>query len=339
MVATLASVAERAGVSPATVSRVLNGNYPVAVDTRRRVEKAIRDLDYVVNAHARALLHSSSGMVGAIVNDISDPFFGAIAQGIQATAATMNRLVVICSSDGDPAQEIAYIEMLRRHRADAIILVGAAPEDTTYRRHLAVHARGLRSAGSRLVLCGRPAPSRSIPAQVVEFGNFDGARAITAHVIERGHRRIAYITGPSGRSTTRERLRGFRQAARASNVTVDERLIVTGDFGRESGYDAVRKLLHNGAEFTALCAANDVMAIGAMTALREAGIKVPEEVSVVGFDDIPAARDVTPALTTVRLPLAEGGRRAAAIAFVSEDLTAPVSLGFDLVLRDSVQSV
>lgn len=334
MTATLATVAARAGVSPATVSRVLNGNYPVAEDTRRKVEEAVRELDYVVNAHARALLHSTSQLVGVILNDISDPFFGTIAGGVHAAAAIRQRLVVTCSSAGDVAQEFAYVEMLRRQRADAVILIGSAPVDDEYRREAVAKTKGLRAQNARLVLVGRPDPGEPGSSSVVSLDNVGGARAATRHLIELGHTSIAHVTGPPERSTTIERRAGFEQALTEAGLRVDPRLIVAGDYQRQSGYDAVKRLVAGSVAFTALFVANDLMAAGALAGLREAGIRVPGDVSVVGCDDVPMAADLGPPMTTVRLPLAEAGRQAVELAF-DTGAAREVSLGFEVIVRSS----
>ena len=336
MAVTLADVAARAGVSPATVSRVLNGNYPVAEATRRRVERAVRDLDYVVNAHARALLHATSGMIGVILADIADPFFAAIAKGIHAAAADLRRLVVVCTTQGSHAEELAYIEMLRRQRAEVVILVGGSIADRSYRRELAAHARGLKAQGARLVFCGRPALNRTLAVGHVTFESADASKALAESLATAGHRHIAYIAGPSTLTIATDRQSEFSQALHQVGLELDERLTMPGDFSRQSGYDAARRLLASGANFTALCAANDLMAIGALAAFREAGVRVPDDVSLAGFDDIPGAQDVTPALTTVRLPLEEAGRRAVSLAFAGAAFTEPIRLPAELVVRDSV---
>jgi LacI family transcriptional regulator len=336
MAVTLADVAARAGVSPATVSRVLNGNYPVAEATRRRVEQAVRELDYVVNAHARALLHATSGMIGVILADIADPFFAAIAKGIQVAAADLRRLVVVCTTQGSQAEELAYLEMLRRQRAEVVILVGGSTADRSYRRELAAHARGLKAQGARLVLCGRPAPNRTLAAGNVSFESADASKALVEYLAKSGHRRIAYLAGPSALTIASDRHTEFSQTLHHAGLELDERLTISGDLSRQGGYDATRRLLARGATFTALCAANDLMAIGALAALREEGVRVPEDVSLAGFDDIPGAQDVTPALTTVRLPLEEAGRRAVSLAFAGAGFSEPVRLPAQLVVRDSV---
>lgn len=335
MPVTLVEVAARAGVSPATVSRVLNGNYPVAESTRQRVEQAVRELDYVVNAHARALLHATSGIVGVVLNDASDPFFAGIARGIQGAAAETSRLSVICNSEGDPEQEFAFLDLLRGHRADAVILVGAAPEDKEYRAEATARAKGMRSNGTRLVLCGRPSPGPDAPGDVVEIDNGGGSAAITRHLVQLGHRRIAYITGPDGRTTTTSRLAGFREALADAGVEADENLVVHGDFSRQAGREAVERLLAAGHEFTAVLAANDLVAAGAVSALRVAGRRVPDDVSVAGYDDLPAAVDVWPNLTTVHVPLEEIGRKAVELAFGPADTQTVVTVPTKLVVRES----
>jgi LacI family transcriptional regulator len=339
MAVTLATVAQRAGVSPATVSRVLNGDYPVAAETRKRVEKAVRDLDYVVNAHARALLHSTSGVVGAILSDVSDPFFALVLRGIQVAAGDLSRLVVTATSDGDPDRELTCIEMLRRQRADAVIIVGSGPEDTEYRRQLAAQARGLRAQESRLVLCGRPKPARDVPANVVTFDNVAIARALVEHLVGLGHSRIAYLGGPLRRTTSTDRRRGVVEGLERAGLKVDERMLVDGDLTRDGGYAGAGKLLDGGLDFTAVIGGNDQMAIGAMAALRDAGRSVPEDMSVAGIGDIPAAADMMPSLTTVHLPLEEAGRQTVSLAFAPQGPAKTVTLPHNLIVRDSTGRV
>jgi LacI family transcriptional regulator len=335
MAVTLATVAQRAGVSPATVSRVLNGDYPVAGETRKRVEKAVRELDYVVNAHARALLHSTSGIVGAIVDDLSDPVVALVLRGIQAAAGDLSRLIATCSTDGDPDRELSCIEMLRRHRADAVVIVGAASEDAGYRRQLAAQARGLRAQNSRLVLCGRPKPTRDASANVVAFDNVAIGRTLVEHLAGLGHRRIAQLGGPPGRTTSSDHRRGVVEGMERAGLEVDERLALDGAFTRGGAYAAAGELIESGVEFTAIIGGNDQMAIGALAALRDAGVSVPGDVSVAGVGDIPVAADLVPALTTVRLPLEEAGRQALSLAFAPQGSAKTVTLPHKLIVRDS----
>lgn len=339
--ATVQEVAEAAGVSTATVSRVLNGNYPVAADTRRKVEQAVRTLGYVVNAHARALAGSRTRTVGIIVQDIIDPFYTFIAHGVQRQAAEDGKLCLVCSTYGVVGGELDLIDALHEQRADAVILVGGGVDDPAYRRKLADRARALGREGSWLVLCGRPALEPGVPAGVVDYDNTGGAHAITEYLLGLGHRRILYVGGPEQLSVHQGRVAGFRRAYASRVLELDERLIQPGAFSRRFGYERVAQLLRDGSagEFTAVFGANDGVAVGAMQALREAGLRVPQDVSVVGYDDIPLAAEVTPALTTVHLPLEQMGREAVRLAVAlrgeSEGPTDTRHVGTHVVIRDS----
>lgn len=336
MTANIVDVARRAGVSTASVSRVLNGNYPVSEDVRRRVLEAVRDLGYVGNAHARALLKSTSGTVGVILHDVSDPYFAEIVRGVQEVAGLEDRLVVICNSLREPGREITYIEMLRAHRVDAVIMAGGHIMDDEYVMALREQALQLRAQGSRLVLCGR----HPVRADAVVPDNTVGAARLVRHLLAAGHRRIAHISGPPELSTTRDRLEGYLGALASYGLDADPALIVPGEFSRDGGYDGVGCLLDSGAEFTAVFAANDLTAVGAIARLHERGLRVPEDISVAGFDDVPVAGDVTPPLTTVRVPMVEMGRQSMRLAL--RDPAAPyevVRLETELVVRKSVSSL
>ena len=293
--ATVQEVAEAAGVSTATVSRVLNGNYPVAAETRRKVEQAVRTLGYVVNAHARALAGSRTRTVGIIVQDIIDPFYTFIAHGVQRQAAEDGKLCLVCSTYGVVGGELDLIDALHEQRADAVILVGGGVDDPAYRRKLADRARALGREGSWLVLCGRPALERRRPGR---------RRRLRQHRRRARHHRVpARARAPADpvRRRARNSCPSTRRAWRASGARtpaggwrLDERLIQPGAFSRRFGYERVAQLLRDGSagEFTAVFGANDGVAVGAMQALREAGLRVPQDVSVVGYDDIPLAAEV-----------------------------------------------
>lgn len=335
--ATITDVARRAGVSAATVSRVLNRNYPVAADTRRRVLHAVRDLGYVANVHARALLTSTTGTVGVILHDVSDPYFAEIIMGIQDAAAEFGKLVVLCNSLREPGQEISYIQMLRGHRVDAVILAGGYVQDDAYLLDLQEQALRLRAQGNRLVLCGR----HPVRADAVVPDNTGGAARVTRHLLELGHRRIAHLAGPPNFSTTEDRFEGYRGALASFGVEFDPAMVTGGDFSREGGYGAAAALVESGIPFSAVFAANDLMAVGALAALRDHGLRVPDDVSVVGFDDVPVAQDVTPALTTVRVPLREMGRRGMELALrdASDHTCQVVRLPTVLIERASVRPI
>ncbi|MGI5282233.1 LacI family DNA-binding transcriptional regulator [Nonomuraea polychroma] len=313
---TIRDVAARAGVSVSTVSRVMAGDYPVAQATKQRVQRAIKELNYVANTHARALVAGSTQTVAFIVNDVRGPAFAAAVHGAEQEAARRGRLCLVCTTEGDPARELAAIHLMREQRASAVILIGGAVDEPAYRARMAEIARSLDAAGSRLVLCGRPPIGADMPVTVVEYDNEAGAYAATAHLLSRGHRRILFLGGgPAGFTTTAGRLAGYRRALEDNGVPVDPELVETKvQFSRASGYEHTRRWLSSGPPFTAIFAETDVVAGGAMAAIFESGLSVPEDISLVGYDDIPLATDLRPQLTTVRVPYEELGRSAVRLA-------------------------
>ncbi|MFD4898455.1 LacI family DNA-binding transcriptional regulator [Streptomyces sp. NPDC058411] len=348
MTVTLADVAARARVSPATVSRVLNGNYPVASSTRERVLRAVDDLDYVLNGPASSLAAATSDLVGILVNDIADPFFGIMAGAAQSEIggpgdgsgrAGGEKLAVVCNTGGSPERELTYLTLLQRQRAAAVVLTGGALEDPAHQAAMAVKLARLADAGTRIVFCGRPPlPGTDAVVAALAFDNRGGARRITEHLIALGHRRIGYVAGPVERTTTRHRLEGHREAMKAAGLYGDEESVtVHGPYDRRSGYDATLELLRREPDVTAVVAANDTVALGACAAVRERGLRIPEDISVAGFDDLPFSVDAVPALTTVRLPLFEAGARAGRLAMGKE--TPPpggiATIGAELMERGS----
>jgi len=336
MAVTLADVAARARVSAATVSRVLSGNYPVAESTRARVLRAVEDLEYVVNGPASALAAATSDLVGVLVNDIADPFFGIIAGAVQSEMGAPGapggnggpggsggesvrggeKLAVICNTGGSPERELNYLTLLQRQRAAAVVLTGGAVEHPDHAAAVAAKASRLAASGTRVVLCGRPPIEDAI---TLTFDNRGGARRLTEHLLTLGHRRIGYVAGPAERTTTRHRLEGHREALAAAGLSEGaEQLTVHGLYDRASGYDATLELLRRDAGLTAIVAANDTIALGVCAALRDQGLRIPEDVSVAGFDDLPFSADAVPALTTVRLPLHDAGVRAGRLALGRE---------------------
>ncbi|MFI0979522.1 LacI family DNA-binding transcriptional regulator [Streptomyces sp. NPDC021093] len=360
MTVTLADVADRAQVSPATVSRVLNGNYPVAEATRARVLRAVADLDYVVNGPASALAAATSDLVGILVNDIADPFFGILAGAAQSrisgpdgTARTGGeKLAVVCNTGGSPERELTYLTLLQRQRAAAVILTGGAIEDPEHSAAVAAKLARLAAAGTRIVLCGRPAlhaadapETGALPASeggtvtaTLSFDNRAGARRLTEHLLALGHTRIGYVAGPAERTTTRHRLEGHRDALREAGLAYDPTLTFHGPYDRTSGHAALPQLLAKAPDLTAVVAANDTIALGVCAAARTRGLRVPEDLSVAGFDDLPSATDTVPALTTVRLPLHEAGARAGLLATTATPPTGPggvETVPAELVVRGS----
>ncbi|WP_262008024.1 LacI family DNA-binding transcriptional regulator [Streptomyces sp. FIT100] len=313
---TLHDVAARAGVSAATVSRVLTGAYRVSPETRDRVRRAAEELDYVVNAQARSLVGSSSGLVAVLLTDITTPFYNRIARGLTEQVTAEKRVCIVSTpQSGDLDGELATIATLRQQSPEAIVLVGGVHESPDYRKRITALANSLDAEGSRLVLCGRPAPTKDAPVTVVEYDGEDGAFAITSHLLSAGHERILFLGGGAGSTTTTPRLRGYRRALEAYGITPDADLVRHGSSTRHFGYEAMGDILTAGRpDFTAVFASDDLAASGALAAMRERELSVPDDISLVGFDDIPVALDTVPALTTVHVPLEEIGRTAIQLA-------------------------
>jgi LacI family transcriptional regulator len=309
--ATLADVARRAGVSPATVSRVVSGSdRRVTDELRARVLKAVEDLHYVPNAHAQLLARAHRIAVGVIVHDVSDPYFAEITRGLQRVATEHGRLLIICNSYRDPERELEYVELLRAQQVAAIVLAGSGYHDAAFTRTLNGKLRAYERTGGRIAVIGR----HELAGDAVIPDNEAGGYLLGDEVYRLGHRRVGVIAGPKQLTTTTDRVAGLRRAARAHGRTLPARRVVYGDFDRDSGAVAAAHLLDAEPDLTAIVALNDAMAIGVLAELRARRIPVPGQVSVAGFDDMPIARDVTPALTTIRLPLAEMGARAMTLA-------------------------
>jgi LacI family transcriptional regulator len=313
MSARLRDVALRAGVSVATASRVISGRDEGVHPARREaVLRAAQDLHYVPNAHAQALARAGTAQIGAILHDVSDPYFSEIVRGVQRAAADADRLVTVCNSYRDPERELAYVGLLRSLRVDALILTGSGLDDRSYSQRLAAQIDAFAATGGRPVFIGR----HHVVGDAVLPDNVGGARALAHALVALGHRRFAIISGPALLTTTRDRLDGFAAGLAEHDLALDERAIVPGDFSRESGMSAMRTLLESGAAARATCvvALNDAMALGALRVLRERGIAVPEVLSLVGFDDIPGTLDASPTLSTVHIPLVEMGALAVQLA-------------------------
>ncbi|NEB02894.1 LacI family transcriptional regulator [Streptomyces sp. SID13726] len=337
---TIRDVAAKAGVSVATVSRTLAGNYPVSAETRQRVMAAVDSLHYVVNVHAKALSGRVAGPVALVLRDITGPSLAHVAAGVEEEAGSRGRLSLVCSTKGDIGREDDLVQLMREQHAAAVVLVGGTMTDDAYHRRMAGYAKALDSAGSRLVLCGRPPLPDGVPATVVDYDNRGGAFQATAHLLTAGHRHVLFLGGAPGFSSAVQRHLGYQDALRAHAVPCTAELDTTGDYTRKSGYLRTREALRARVEFTAVFAGSDVVALGALAALREAGLRVPQDVSVVGFDDVPFAADLTPALTTVRVPYEELGRTAVRLALEREvgfGSDNHVVLSTQLVIRESVR--
>jgi LacI family transcriptional regulator len=331
---TLDDVARLAGVSMATASRVLSKS-PRAVrpELREKVLAAAARLSYTPNPHARALARSASDLVGLVVHDIADPYFSSIAAGVTRVAEEQGAMVLLGTTMRDAEREIEYVAMLRAQRARAVILVGSRTTDREMTERLAAELAAFRSNGGR-VACVSQA---RLGVPTVQPDNREGARRLARTLVGLGHRRFAVLGGPRALLTARDRLEGFCQGLEESGGTADE--VIEGPFTRDGGHSAALDLLRRGTSATCVFAVNDVMAVGAMAALREHGMAVPDDMSLAGFDDIATLRDTIPALTTVRLPLEEMGEQAARLTLLPdpEPGTHPLSVPAEVILRESTR--
>ena len=329
---TITDVARRAGVSVATASRTLNGARPVGEALRDQVVSAARELGYSPNPHARALAQATDASVGVIVHDVTDPYFSEIVRGMLQASAQTERLVLICNTYRDRERELAYVAHFRAQRVKALVLAGSGLEDREFGARMAAQITAFEATGGRATLIGR----HYAPGDSVIPDNVGGARELARTLASLGHRHIGVISGPANLTTTHDRLAGFRMGLNDSGVELDPDAVLTSDFTRDGGERAVGELLSKMPDLTAIFALNDVMAIGVLSGLRRLHRRVPADISLAGFDDIPIAKDLMPSLTSVRVPMFEMGARALALAM--EPLGAGLRtehLPTELVLRDS----
>jgi len=303
--ASITEVARRAGVSAATASRVVSeSDYPVSAGARARVLEAARELDYVPNALARGLLKSRVPVVAVIVHDITDPYFAEVVRGVEDAASNAGYLVITCSSERDAEREASYVRLLRSMRAAAVVFAGSGLDDPASNAEMNRHLTAMAADGAAVVHLSPHAGGEP----EVGVDNEAGIAAMVAALVELGHRRIAFLAGPAALFVARQRLAGYQRGLRAAGIPYDERLVVRTGFDVPGGALAVDVLRAAGAAFTAICCANDLLALGALQRLAALGIDVPGDVSVAGFDDISTAALTAPSLSTVRLPLRELGR-------------------------------
>ncbi|MEK8046366.1 MAG: transcriptional regulator [Burkholderiales bacterium PBB6] len=323
---TIEMVAEAAGVSLSTVSRILNGTAVVSAAKKQAVDTAIERLGFVPNPMARGLAGGRTLSIGVVTQAIDSPFYGAALRGIEDELDAVGYSPLFVSGHWNATLEARCIDMLRSRRVDGIIvLTGRLPDQA-----LKQIARQLP-----LVVTGRTLKAPGLFS--LNFDNVEGARLATQHLTDLGHKRIAFISGDPEHPDSIERLQGYKQALEAAGIAFDAALVVPGDYNEVSGVLAVERLLASQQSFTAIFAANDQMAVGASLALYRRSLRVPEDVSVVGFDDLPSSVYAIPPLSTVQQPAYEQGRLAAAamlqlLAGQKPDVQMPVPR---LVARES----
>jgi LacI family transcriptional regulator len=296
----LEMVAEAAGVSASTVSRILNGTAVVSDAKKQAVDEAIARLGFVPNPVARGLAGGRTLSIGVVTQSIDSPFYGAALRGIEEELSSSGYSPLFVSGHWSAEAEARCIETLRSRRVDGIIVLTGRLSD-----------QALRACAKALpvVATGRTLKAPGLFA--MNFDNFEGGRLATEHLLKLGHRRIAFIGGAPGHPDSDERHRGYAAALEAAGASYDANLVVPGMYHEGSGLEAVERLLDGKRRFTAIFAANDQMAVGAMLGLHRRSLRVPDDVSLVGFDDLISSAFSLPPLTTVQYPSQEMGRLAA----------------------------
>lgn len=329
----LVDVAERARVSLATASRILNspGNYRGRREHRERVEAAAAELGYQPNLHARALAGSTSSSVALVVHDIRDAYFARIAGAVVRAAEQHGLLVTIVSTDRDPQQEARYLALLRAQRPRAIIMAGSGFTTRSAADPIAAELRQFEAAGGVVVSLGQQKVGHGIVV-----GNEEGARSLAHALVGLGHTSFALVTGPARMNTVRDRVAGFTRGLAEHGVALDPDYVFFGEGTREYGAEIARHLTTTPHPPTCVFGTFDVVAVGLVAGFRSAGWSVPSDVSVAGFADVPVASDITPSLTTVRLPLDLVGTQAVELALGPEpSVRRSVSFEGPVVMRES----
>ncbi len=300
---TIRDVAARAGVSLTTVSHVINNTRFVSDETKARIVEAMHELQYRPNVLARSLRSGKTYTIGLIMPDSENPFFSAVGREVEAKAFELGYSVILCNTERDAERQSFYVEVLRNKQVDGVIIIPTGDEISGI--------SFLIEQSIPVVVIDRWLPDLSIDAVLTD--NHLGGYQATKHLIDLGHRRIACIGAPAALTPAGDRLSGYRKALKESGIEEDPDLVLLGDYHAKSGSEAMTRLLALASPPTAVFAGNDLMAIGAMRAVLDAGLSVPQDVAVVGFDAIELARYTNPTLTTIAQPVGDIGSQAAAL--------------------------
>ena len=331
--ATIYEVSKLAGVSLATVSRVTNNNTRVSDKTKKRVEDAMAEFAYRPNSIAQSLASSCSNSIGVMVSELNGPFFGQMMAGIEKELREAGKHVIITTGQSNEKKEKNGIEFLLSRNCDALIVHIEALSDE--------YLRELNKSGTPVYFISRTI--EGLQENCINVNNELGGYLATQVIIEQGHKQIAYIAGPQFKTDSQDRLLGHKRALKENNIVFNPALYFEGDFKYTGGRNGIKSLLKNKTIFSALVCASDEMASGAMTFAREHGIKLPEELSIVGFDNIIFSQHLYPKLTTVDYPVFEMGQMAAKLVLknVYHQNKLQITHFFKptLITRDSVRSI
>ena len=327
---TMKDVARLAGVSATTVSHVVNQTRYVSPEIQRRVSTALQQLDYRPNSLARSLRQGVSHTIGLITPDNSNPAFAEFSRTVETAGFEAGYSVILCNSDGQLEKELTYVNVLLAKQVDGIIFIAASSQS----EHIAL----ITERNVPVVVADRQIADADLDEVLVD--NYEGGRLATEHLLSLGHQRVGCITGPSDTTPSADRVRGYRDSLAAAGLEPDENLIVKGNFRYDGGAEGAHRLLQLKRPPTAIFACNDAMAMAAMASIRELGLSVPSDVSVVGFDDILMASYTSPPLTTVANPFSEMARVSTKLLIEKMSSSAPrarrrIVLGVKLAIRGS----
>ncbi len=329
--ATIREVARLAGVSPITVSRVINNTSYVSAETRLRVEAAIAELNYVPNKLAKSLRQKQTNTLALLVTDITNPFWTTVARGAEDVASEQGMNVILCNTDESENKQNTYLNLVLQKQVDGILLVPVNNDQCEAIQHI-------QGQDVAVVVMDRKVTNAEV--DVVRCDSEGGAYQIIRHLLEKGHRQIAMLNGAANVFTAIERANGYRRGLTEAKLDAGAEQIYYGEFTLASGYEMTQQALKGNPRPTALFAANNFIAIGALRALHESGVRVPEDIAVVGFDDLPEEIVIEPFLTVSAQPAYEMGRQAMALLLkrIAEEDTDDIQeivLPTELIVRAS----
>ena len=334
LIVTIKDIAKRAGVSVATVSHVINKTRFVSNVLQERVKKAIEDLDYHPNVMAGSLRSRKTKVIGLIVPDNSNPLFAALSKSIEQVSSSSDYNVMLCNSSYNFENELNCIEVIRSKRVDGLIIIPTTTNSN--------HINQLIESKLPVVVLHHIVPGCKADSVVVN--NFKGTYESTIHLIDSGHKHVGYIDRPVSLPHSLERLNGYRKALEERKIKQDDMVLKCDSFGYINGSEAMERLLEKRPDITALLAFNDIIAIGAIRTINDHGLKVPDDISVVGFDDIELCSFITPRLTTVHFPKYKMAKAAVGLILKkikNPEIKKPIKkiLPLNLVIRESTSKV
>lgn len=326
---TLKMVAERAGVSVNTVSRAINNKSDINEETKKRVLKVAQELGYVQNATAVALRTKKTRTLGVVIADNRNPFYAEVLNGIEEAAREKNYHIILANTQRDYQKEEEAINLLLAKRVDGLLITPVQDRNDDI--------KNLIEANIPFVIVGRD--FKNIEVDAVYNDEVKGGFLATKYLIKKGHKRIALINGFLHKSPARGRLEGYKKALKEYGIPFDDSLVSVGDIDVKDGYERTKQLLEKGLNFTAIFAYNDMMAFGAMRAIKEKGLRIPEDIGLVGYDDIPFSSLISPSLTTIRLKKQELGVESLKLLLsrinVSRKKTKKIMLDVELKIRET----